>query len=86
MNKNAIVHARIEPNIKEKAEKILNIIGIKPSQAITMFYSQVILRKGMPFRVEIPNVTTLKAIKELDNPAELESYNDVDALFAELNS
>ena len=40
----------------------------------------------MPFRVEIPNVTTLKAIKELDNPAELESYNDVDALFAELNS
>lgn len=86
MSKNATIHARINGDIKGKAEKILSIIGIKPSEAITMFYKQVVLQRGIPFKVEIPNTVTLKALKEIENSDKLESFNDVEELFAELIS
>jgi DNA-damage-inducible protein J len=81
MNKNATIHARIDEEIKEKAEKILNIIGIKPSEAINLFYKQVVLQRGIPFKVEIPNSVTLEALKELENENDLESFDSVNELF-----
>lgn len=52
--KSANLYARIEPNIKEQAEKILNALGIPASNAINMFYKQIILQKGIPFDVKLP--------------------------------
>ena len=46
-NTNA-VYARIDTNLKENAESILNQLGITPSSAIQMLYSQIVLQKGMP--------------------------------------
>jgi addiction module RelB/DinJ family antitoxin len=55
MAKSANLYARIEPEIKEQAEAILNALGIPASNAITMFYKQIILRKGLPFEVKLPD-------------------------------
>lgn len=52
--KSANLYARIEPEIKEQAENILSILGIPVSNAINMFYKQIILNKGLPFDVKIP--------------------------------
>lgn len=52
--KSANVAARVEPEIKEKAETILSELGIPVSTAINMFYRQVVLWNGMPFRPAIP--------------------------------
>jgi len=52
--KSANVVARVEPEIKEKAEAIFETLGIPVSTAINMFYRQVILWEGMPFRPAIP--------------------------------
>lgn len=49
MAKSANLYARIEPDVKEKAESILTALGIPASNAITMFYKQIILHKGLPF-------------------------------------
>ena len=54
MAKTANLYARIEPDIKEQAEMILNALGIPASNAITMFYKQIILQKGLPFEVKLP--------------------------------
>lgn len=54
MAKSANLYARIEPEIKEQAEAILNALGIPASNAITMFYKQVILQRGLPFAVKLP--------------------------------
>lgn len=54
MAKSANLHARIEPDVKEQAEAILNALGIPASNAITMFYKQIILQKGLPFEVKLP--------------------------------
>ena len=54
MAKSANLYARIEPEVKEQAEKILIALGIQASNAITMFYKQVILQRGLPFEVKLP--------------------------------
>ena len=54
MAKSANLYARIEPDVKEQAENILNALGIPASNAITMFYKQIILQNGLPFEVKLP--------------------------------
>lgn len=54
MAKSANLYARIEPDVKEQAETILNALGIPASNAITMFYKQIILQRGLPFEVKLP--------------------------------
>ena len=54
MAKSANLYVRIEPEIKEQAEKILSALGIPASNAINMFYKQIILQRGLPFEVKIP--------------------------------
>ncbi len=54
MPKSANLYARIEPDVKEQAESILASLGIPASSAITMFYKQIILQRGIPFPVKLP--------------------------------
>ena len=53
MAKTANLYTRIDPKLKEQAEYILNSLGLPPSSAITMFYTQVVLRQGLPFDVKL---------------------------------
>ena len=53
--KTANVTARIQPNIKEQAEAILERLGIPVSVFIDMTYRQVIMRVGVPFSLDIPD-------------------------------
>lgn len=55
MAKSANLYARIEPELKEQAESILSALGIPASNAITMFYRQIILQRGLPFDVKLPS-------------------------------
>ena len=54
MANTSAVYARIDTNIKEDAEKILARLGISPSSAIQMLYSQIVLQSGMPFALRLP--------------------------------
>ena len=54
MAKSANLYARIEPDVKEQAEAILDALGIPASNAINMFYKQIILQNGIPFDVKLP--------------------------------
>ena len=65
-NTNA-VYARIDTNLKENAESILNQLGITPSSAIQMLYSQIVLQKGMPFELRLPVNTTQEKPLALGN-------------------
>lgn len=55
MAKSANLYARIEPDVKEQAEMILSALGIPASNAINMFYKQIILNNGLPFAVKLPD-------------------------------
>lgn len=62
--KSANLYARIEPEVKEQAESILSSLGIPASNAINMFYKQIILQRGLPFEVKLPKTRPV-AIEEL---------------------
>ena len=63
--KTANIYARIEPDVKEQAEAILDVLGIPASGAINMFYKQIILHKGLPFEVTIPNTKVPVSMRTL---------------------
>jgi DNA-damage-inducible protein J len=52
--KSANIIARVEPEIKEQAESIMEQLGLSASGVINMLYRQIILRRGLPFAVIIP--------------------------------
>lgn len=54
MANTSAVYARIDTNMKEEAERILESLGITPSSAIQMFYRQIIMRRGVPFSLNLP--------------------------------
>ena len=72
--KSANLYARIEPEVKEQAEGILSALGIPASNAINMFYKQIILQRGLPFEVKMPSARPIdmNALSEEQMNAELE--------------
>ena len=78
--KSANLYARIEPDVKEQAESILSALGIPASNAINMFYKQIILNRGLPFEVKIPTAKPINVaeLAEVELNAELEQgYADM---------
>jgi len=54
MTKSVTIRARMDPDLKEEAEAILEALGISTTQALTIFYQQIRLNKGLPFDVRLP--------------------------------
>ena len=52
--KSANVMARVEPDVKEQAESILNQLGVPTSVLINILYKQIIMTKSIPFALSIP--------------------------------
>ena len=55
--KSAQVFVRIEPEVKEKAEEILQKMGITGSEAVNILYHQIIIQGGLPFPVTTKSMT-----------------------------
>jgi DNA-damage-inducible protein J len=79
------LNTRIDAKSKEEARKILDCLGLTISEAITLYFRQIILRRGIPFDVEIPNELTAKTLKNSRKGRGLHKAADVDELFRELN-
>ncbi|MGI2029477.1 type II toxin-antitoxin system RelB/DinJ family antitoxin [Endozoicomonas acroporae] len=54
MAKETTVRARIDESLKQEAEDILRQLGLTTSQAINLYFSQIVLQRGMPFDVRLP--------------------------------
>ncbi len=84
MSKTSTIRARIEPGLKGNVEHIFQQLGLTTTQAITLFYKQVELKKGLPFDVVIPNKTTLKTFSDTDAGRDLVICKDTDDMFKKL--
>ena len=84
MPKSASIHARIKPELKEEAEAILKELGLNASQAITLFYQQIRLTRGLPFVVRMPNETTRQTLDDTDAGKNLVYCRDAEDLFERL--
>jgi DNA-damage-inducible protein J len=84
MSKAAIIRARIEPRLKSETEDILRQLGLSTTEAITLFYHQVRLNRGLPFEVRLPNKTTRKTFADTDAGKNLVRAKDAADLFRKL--
>lgn len=92
--KDATVSVRVENNIKNEAESILQNLGIPVSVLINSLYRQIIYQQGIPFSLKMPvSPKTLDEMSESEFNAKLEKgYNEalsgmgkpVNAVFDEL--
>jgi DNA-damage-inducible protein J len=84
MAKTAVISARIDPELKQGAEKVFQELGLTATQAITLFYKQVELERGLPFAVRVPNEVTVEALAQARTRQGLKSFNTLDDLFEDL--
>ncbi len=80
------IQARINPDVKAEAQKIFEKLNISMSEAISLYFTQVALHKGIPFKIKIPNDLTVTTIQNAENGIETQTVNTVEELFEELES
>ena len=84
MAKTAMIRARVEPELKQEAEKVFTALGLSPTAAITLFYKQTALHNGLPFELRIPNEETLAAARQVRSGKGLSTYSSVEQMRADL--
>lgn len=84
MNKSAMIRARVDPALKDEVEDVFEQLGLTTTQAITLFYQQVKLNRGLPFDVRIPNEVTLRTFADTDAGENLVPCEDAQDMFARL--
>lgn len=47
------INVRVEEETKKEVEDMLDILGINMSTTVDLFLNQIILNKGLPFKVKI---------------------------------
>jgi len=77
--KTSIINARVKPELKGDVEQILSKLGITTTQAITMFFEQIRLNRGIPFSLQLPNDETVQAMQDARENKELTPL-DVDKI------
>lgn len=65
MAKTDTLHIRVEPSVKQRAERTLNELGLSITDAINVFLNQVILNDGIPFEIRKPrfNNQTIQTVE-----------------------
>ena len=82
--KDAVVRARIDSEIKKKAENILHKLGLSTSEAINAYFNQILLHNGLPFELKIPNEETRQVFEESEKRKNLVKAKDAGDLFDKL--
>ena len=75
MARTSNIYVRVEPEIKEQAENVLEQLGIPMSNAISVFLRQIVLHKGIPFEMKLPQAKPLSlgALSEKEFNEEIEN-------------
>ena len=84
MPKTEAIRARVDAKLKAQAERVLEKLGLDASQAVRMFYRQVVMQKGLPFDVKIPNAATRKAIRDAREGKNLNRYASTAEMYEKL--
>ena len=83
MSRDTVVRARIDSETKARAAEALQAMGLSVSDAIRLLLLRVADEKRLPFAVQVPNTTTVKAMKELDE-GKGKRFSSAEELFQDL--
>lgn len=60
----AMVHVRVDEEVKEQAAEALAAMGLSVSDAVRIFLKRVVTEQAMPLELKVPNAVTLAAMEE----------------------
>ena len=63
-NKKSRTNVYLDTVMKKKAQEIFEQYSMGLSDAFNIFLSQVVMEKGIPFQIKIPNDETAQVIKD----------------------
>ncbi len=84
MSTDTVVRARIDSDTKARATEALQAMGLSVSDAIRLLMLRVAEEKRLPFAVQVPNSTTVKAMKELEEGGG-QRFDTAEELFRDLD-
>ena len=82
MSQSAVVHARIDQATKTATEKVLEALGMTPTEAIRLFYRQIAIRKSFPLELHLPNKLTASVLAKSDKNQDIETFDTAADLYA----
>ena len=83
MSTDTVVRARIDSETKTRATEALQAMGLSMSDAIRLLLLRVADEKRLPFAIQAPNATTVKAMEELDE-GKSKRFGSTEELFQDL--
>lgn len=84
MTKDTVVRARIDSQTKKQASEALRAMGLSVSDAVRLLLICVAEENQLPFKVQIPNRSTLEAMKEIDD-AKGTRFSNAEELFRDVD-
>jgi DNA-damage-inducible protein J len=81
-----MIHVRVDDELKAKASKTLELMGLTVSDAVRLFLHRVVTDQALPFEVEVPNAETSAAMTEADEIVDKRRgrFDSSDEIFADL--
>ena len=74
MTTTAMIHVRVNEEIKAQATETLASMGLTVSDAVRVFLMRVVADKQMPFAIKAPNAETRAAMAEADEIANVVTF------------
>ncbi len=84
MGKTAMIQARIEPELKAEAERTLGLLGLTATQAITLFFRQLVSQQRLPAELTVMNETTRDTFRKTDSGEDLVRCTGAEDMFESL--
>ena len=84
MSSDSVVRARIDSDTKARATEALKAMGLTVSDVIRIVLLRVAEEKRLPFTVQVPNPTTVRAMRELDD-GKGRRFENAEELFRDLD-
>lgn len=86
MSRSTLYQFRIDEQEKAETFAILQEMGIKPAQAVRLFFRQIRKTHAIPFPIEYtPNTKTAQTLLTGTSDKDYKRFDSVDTLFADLN-
>ncbi len=84
MRNSETVQVRVDEQTKAQAKKVLAALHLSMSEAVCLFLRQVVLQRGLPFEVKLPNALTRETIEKAERGEDVKEFATVDELFKDL--
>jgi DNA-damage-inducible protein J len=82
----AMLHVRMDEDVKARATQALAAMGLSTSDAVRLLFHRIVADQAFPLELKVPNAETRAAMEEADEiiRSGRARFSNADELFADL--